>query len=290
MNAVIKSLSLAAPYKPIPPNNSENMSTLGTSGFLHYEGSSSKWARLKFYFDEQLSDGTVINHHYAPLINLKNGDIYFDCSRKKIYTKLAVNTLLRPLHTVFKTLTHIFSILSTPYKIYATYTDEKYIDLKGKEIAILCLKDILHSFTDVFRTPIYGTALTITSLAGLFLVPLAYFYDRNLIYDIRETMDNMISNLYRETSNYPRSDFMPCLQAQFTYDVILEKYAPSKSKIKKVNKTPFEMAQMELTEIFLIYLRNPTLSGRLNPFQTYIKENGRLMSPAAYAWVNKASS
>lgn len=94
-------------------------------------------------------------HEYHACINIKNGDIYIDCRRRKILCKHLALILTRPIHTFIKTLWH--ATIIGPLIAGIAENEENL----GKRM--------LYSIADIIRTPVYGLAMTITYIAGVVL-------------------------------------------------------------------------------------------------------------------------
>lgn len=152
-----------------------------------------KWGRLKCRWVEKVGDQTKENI-YTPLVNLKTSHLYLDDSKKEIYIKLVIHLILRPIFTTIKTLYHVAAPISLTYIIYRTIKKGKQEELETNAIALNCLKNSLHSLSDIIRTPIYGVALMIVNIAALTIAPFA----SDTLYEFREQMGKLIIALYRE--------------------------------------------------------------------------------------------
>lgn len=95
------------------------------------EGAKSKWGRLVVIstMDSQ-ETGIAYKNLTAPIINRETGEVYIDCTKKKIYAKLAVHFLIRPFFVLFKTAYHLCFPISIPHIIYTTVIDAKNTKLK----------------------------------------------------------------------------------------------------------------------------------------------------------------
>lgn len=145
-----------------------------------------KWGRLLCQWNEQ-KDGRVLKHCYAATLNLKNGDLYLDCSPKKIYAKCIALLFARPIEIGIKFAYHLILPISFFDILARTINEEKKHGSSTKKIVKECLINIGKSVLDIVRTPIYGTALTITVLAAVIIGPFA----PNKLYDIRELEGNI---------------------------------------------------------------------------------------------------
>lgn len=127
------------------------------------------------------------DHNYWATIDTKTGGIYLDCTRRKIFAKSVALAIVRPIHTVIKTIWHLTIFLPMiesairNYKLYRKETNPaKQEELKSK-LFYQFLTDNWHSFADIFRTPVYGFAMTMTYLAGVTAAlfnPNALYYTR----------------------------------------------------------------------------------------------------------------
>lgn len=178
------------------------------------EGESSKWGRVLCKWNEKKTNH---EHIYSALINLQTGDIFLDCTKKKIYAKFIAHTALRPFHIAFKTLYHLAIPISIPHLIYQTISEGKKEDssigkkkLSNKEIAKNCLDRTVKSLADIVRTPAYGVALMVVSVAALIIGPLNI--KGVTLYDLREIAGHLVQALYRNGPE-AKKDLFICFQA-----------------------------------------------------------------------------
>jgi hypothetical protein len=173
------------------------------------EGENSKWGRVVCQWKERKEDGRVITHIYTSLINLEPGkhfgEIYLDCSKKKIYTKFIVHLAIRPFLIVLKTLYHAAIPLSLIH-IVASTIFKGIKKEEAKTIALDCLKESAKSLADIFRTPAYGVAMIAVSVAALIIGPFA----PRTLYTFREMIGRLVQSLHR--SNKPVKDLFICFQ------------------------------------------------------------------------------
>jgi hypothetical protein len=172
---------------------------------IQTEGKESKWGRLVCHWHEKK---TSLDHIFTPLINLQTGEIYLDCSKKKIYAKFITHLLLRPIHIAFKTLYHLAIPLSIPYIVYKSIKEGKEENQDRKKIAQNCLKNCVKSLADIVRTPLYGIAMIIVNVAALVIGPLA----PKTLYDFREMTGKLIPSLSWQKT-FVEDDIFPCFQA-----------------------------------------------------------------------------
>ena len=132
-------------------------------------GKAATYGRVICHWDE--GQGTrTLEHKYAAVVNSKNGDIYLDCRKRKIFAKNLCLTIARPIHTVLKTAWHASCIPAV--KELTRYSRKKQ---NGKE----CLTRSAQSMADIVRTPLYGVAMTTTQLAGV-IIPKAGYVSRKV--------------------------------------------------------------------------------------------------------------
>lgn len=128
-----------------------------------YKRDDSVYQRIKCVWEESEAvdledENPTINtkeHEVHACINVKTGDIYIDCRRRKIFCKHLALLLVRPIHTLIKTLWH--ATIIGPL-IAAIADNEPNLGTR-----------MLYSLADIVRTPVYGLAMTITYLAGVIL-------------------------------------------------------------------------------------------------------------------------
>lgn len=98
-------------------------------------------------------------HHYYATINVNTGDIFLDCRKRKIFCKHLTLLVLRPMHTLIKTLWHATIVAPLIKEVVLVVLKKQ--DLKG------LTKNTFHSLCDIVRTPPYGLAITITHLTAI---------------------------------------------------------------------------------------------------------------------------
>lgn len=135
------------------------------NNFLVYKRDDSIFQRviLPWTEDDQL-DGDrvedVLHHEYHACANIKTGDIYLDCRRRKIALKHFTLALFRPIHFTIKTIWHA--------TIVGPLIKESILTFRGKNKEPLSCR-MIKSCADIFRTPAYGVAMTVTHVVGLLL-------------------------------------------------------------------------------------------------------------------------
>lgn len=169
------------------------------------EGENSKWGRIVCKWIEKKEERNLV-HIFTPLINMQTGEIFLDCSKKKIYIKFLAHTILRPFHILFKTVYHCAIPISIPTIINETYQQGIKEKKSSGEIAKTCLKNSFNSLVDIVRTPLYGVAMTIVNIAALVIGPLAPKH----LYDLREITGKLVQSLNRTKTTAP--DFFKCFQ------------------------------------------------------------------------------
>lgn len=124
----------------------------------------------------------VLHHEYYATINTKTGDLYFDCRKRKIMAKHLSLLIGRPIHACVKTLWHASIIAPLACELFKLAKGKQV----GKEIVEYTWQEVAkhtwQSLQDIVRTPLYGLAMTATSLAGVLLGCIA----PNTLYKTRE--------------------------------------------------------------------------------------------------------
>ena len=133
----------------------------------------SRWGRILCKWDEKKQDGEILTHHFAACVNLKNGDVYLDCRKRKLLAKNITLSVFRPIHAVIKTIYHacLAGVIVSIIK-----------GIRHKESTKTILKNCAKSLADIVRTPFYGTVLTVINIASVIL---AAFSPKSL-YDMRD--------------------------------------------------------------------------------------------------------
>lgn len=132
----------------------------------------------------------VGEHEYHAGINVKTGEIYLDCRKRKIFTKCLFLTFFRPIHTcVLKTAWHLSIIGPLVAEIISIAAQQKEANaaegqapLSGGQIAKRLVVSTGQSLLDILRTPLYGIAMTIVYIAGVVIAP----FSPNSLYRVRE--------------------------------------------------------------------------------------------------------
>lgn len=159
----------------------------------------SRWGRMLCTWHEKKEDGKVLDHHYAACIDLENCTWFIDDTPLKIYVKCVFQLLLRPFHTILKMLSHI-SLAQIANNIFKTMRGQQSIDT--------CIQNSVRSICDIVRTPLFGLAMIISSIAVLVLGainPESMYTNRDILGKI-EQMSNWGERNTRET-------LTPCFQA-----------------------------------------------------------------------------
>lgn len=133
------------------------------------------WGRLIVDWNEITPERKVITHTYAACIDGQAGELYVDCSPGLIFKKCLFQLLLRPLHSIAKTVYHAAMVpLFTEIPLFIR-KERSLSDLIGS--TLLCAADII-------LTPLYGVAIMAASvyvLAHGLLNPTSLYDGRKLI-------------------------------------------------------------------------------------------------------------
>jgi hypothetical protein len=124
----------------------------------------SPWGHLICKWHEKKSNGKQLVHTYAFCIDRQEWGLYLDCRPVKIFAKCLAQLIARPFHIAVKTIYHL-SMIPIFYEIAQTY--------RGLQSKQECLKNSMRSLADIIRTPLYGLAMIVTSIAMLVISPFA---------------------------------------------------------------------------------------------------------------------
>lgn len=119
-----------------------------------------RWGRLLCSWHEKKENDQILTHAYAARIDKVDGGLYLDDLPRKIFAKTFTQLLVRPIHSLLKTVYHL-SMLPILGEICTV--------LDGLESPSEGLKNSLKSLADIVLTPLYGLALIVTSVAVLCL-------------------------------------------------------------------------------------------------------------------------
>lgn len=212
------------------------------------------WSRLKCQWSEENSytrnqetadyqPGKNLEHVYAPIMNKETGEVYDDDSKKKIYAWMAANCLLRPAQITVKTIYHAFLPFSIPHTIYVTVRDGDRS--RPWKIVGLCIRNLVRNILDIGRTPLYGTAMTVTSLAALIYKPTS----ATQLYKFRATLAHLQQGLY--WGNKQDVDFLNFFQPSIKLDESSEKR--NKRKLAAFTATIIELRLGETRSLETYY-------------------------------------
>lgn len=129
-----------------------------------------------------------IEHQYHACINTTTGEMFLDCRRRKIMAKHITLALLRPIHTVVKTLWHL--------TIIGPLSIELYQLAQGKQTLKQLGNHTVKSLADIVRTPAYGLAMTILHLHAVFLGCIR----PNTLYATRDVIGKLERKMLRVTN------------------------------------------------------------------------------------------
>lgn len=170
-------------------------------------------------------------HKYLPCIDTRTGDIYSDCSKKKIFVKHLALLVTRPVHSLVKTLYHTLFFISLPIEILQTYRNMK-LENSGKNITfskrkfvILSLVNCAKSLADIVRTPAYFVALEMVHLAAILLAPIGAFKP-SYAYEMRKTAGKIEKSLCWGATGWTWTGAV-CFQPLTTVDTLNEYQFPS---------------------------------------------------------------
>lgn len=127
-------------------------------------------------------------HEYHATVNIKTGELYLDCRKRKIFVKHLVLSVLRPLNTCMMTIWHASIIAPLAVEILAVIRGNQSIRDLGINTA--------ESLADIIRTPLYGLAITVVHVAAIILAPIS----PNSLYKTREIAGKLERKMLRVES------------------------------------------------------------------------------------------
>ena len=139
-----------------------------------------QWGRLITEWSEKNPKGTLLKHTYAACVDGETGGLFNDCNLSLIFKKCLTQLLVRPFHSIAKTIYHASFI-----PLFVELPDLYY----GKKPIKQLLNTAVLTFTDIIRTPLYGIALIAASayvLARAIFDPATLYNGRKLIGEIEE--------------------------------------------------------------------------------------------------------
>jgi hypothetical protein len=140
------------------------------------------WGRLNCTWVEK-RDGKLLVHNYAACIDGENRDVFIDDTPSKIFAKCVTQLFVRPLFTLAKT---VYALSFIPI-----FCEIKKYSL-SKQSGSDTLKNVGKALADIVLTPIFGTILTITTLAAIFfgIISISSMYESRKILGRIEQLSN----------------------------------------------------------------------------------------------------
>jgi hypothetical protein len=237
----------------------------------HLEGEDERWAHLVCPWYEKKDDKTeqngkivirrvIVKNLITKLIDLRTGQIWLDVSYNELYLKFCAQIVLRPIHTLGKTLYHICIPFSIPCEIYFGIQEGINNQWSKTKTLSYCIERILKSFADIIRTPLYGTLLTVHAIGVLILAP----YKPKTIFSMMATSGKIEEKLFWEVQHAPGTLFN-CFQPWITFDELKEKWV-NKQNLKDTEYRKDKM-QWALSNYGRAFIREH----RRNPPCKYLK-------------------
>lgn len=147
-----------------------------------YECENPRYMRYKAEWTEIKEDDTTLTHIFNPLIDRSTGDLYLECTSKKLWAKFATYTFIQPLMLAAKTVYHLLVPISIPYEIYKAVTAIKKEERTAERVFTASFNAVDNSIRDVIRMPVYAVASVIIGSIGIVLGAVA----PHLLYDLRK--------------------------------------------------------------------------------------------------------
>lgn len=147
-----------------------------------YQSENDRWLRYKSVWVEKKDDGQIFKHVFVPAIDRSNGDVYLDCSTKKLHAKFAVFSYVQPIALTLKTIYHLLLPISIPLEIYQAVKAIKAEEKTVKKVFTASLIAVGKSLADIVRTPMHAIASTIVGIAAAKIGHCA----PHLLYDMRK--------------------------------------------------------------------------------------------------------
>jgi hypothetical protein len=181
--------------------------------FNVYTKDSSKYKRIICSWEEDCLDKKIM-HEFHATINTTNGDIFLDCSRRKLFAKHIMLIIARPIHIAIKTLWHLSIFGPLTIQIFKLY--------KGQSSLKELTTHTFHSLSDIVRTPLYGLAMTVTYIAGIILGS----FCPNSLYYTRDAAGWLERTLLRESKVFKTTPWAlsPCFSPMYNLQSIAERH------------------------------------------------------------------
>lgn len=259
-----------------------------------YPLKNSQWANLKVIWQEKVdlaSESSLpvkgqktLQHIYTPVLDLasEKGDLYLDCSNKKIYSKICVNLLYRIFTIVAKTLYALILPLSLTITVcktlqqYKKLIDEQtlgghQVKLDQRKVARKCLNNCLRTIQSIVRTPMYEIALLGLSLAAM---GVGIFCPGKLL-DFRKIIGKVIKRNERHTKKYhvsPINDHFMCFSPVYSLKKAKDWKHKSKRDTRYLSKNNLNRGLINFCRSQILYRREHATFGsaKLLSGQVYI--------------------
>lgn len=178
-----------AAWKKENPSSNKALETWIKEGAASCRGTSNSWGRIICQQREDLVNrhkGGVdeLFHKYAPRIDLKTGDVYLDCSPKKMWLKSLAHTAWRIEYTVIQVFLELAGLLFVrPYELLKGGSIEKFLSHEWEH-----LKNLI-------RMPLYGATQTVITLVSTILFPIVSLFSEAAAADLIFTCSKHVGNL-----------------------------------------------------------------------------------------------
>lgn len=156
------------------------------------------WGRIVCQWNEKIP-GKILKHEYIARVDVSTGDIYFDCSTKKAYLKSLVHTFTCPIYTAaLMCLEIVGAILFTPIEsIFLKRSFKEFVALEWTHIKNGCV-----------RMPLYGLAMTISTLVSTVAFPLVRLFSKkaaeNLLFNSTFHAGRLNTFLFNGKNHYSK--------------------------------------------------------------------------------------
>lgn len=108
-----------------------------------YKRDDDNYQRIPINYSEEITNkenevvGTF-HHKYHATIDVRSGEIYLDCRKRKLFVKHLTLAIVRPIHTIIKTLWHASIIGPLAYETFKLFSKptEDELSLTKEESAL----------------------------------------------------------------------------------------------------------------------------------------------------------
>lgn len=202
-------------YDALFTNSADVRDALGVQ-IQHRPADGNLLDRIVVEWNEVKNENLRLPHRLAFAIN-KEGQVGVDCSKRLVYKKIVISTLIRPLHTFRVLYSHMSDMKRIIGQAIFSYNPNAPT---GKEAFCKSIKLIGY----MLAAPVFELAMVIVGIAGVVLAPVVTPLDRSFVYRIRAAIATMEIAMFQGEKLQPFSLTM-CFQSLDLKQEVIQDYS-----------------------------------------------------------------